>query len=130
MLVLSLCLFACNAWAQSPKVARGKYLVEEVSRCQECHSPKSVEGVFDKEKWMKGSVLLFQPIEPIKGWHKTAPDITRAGRLWGKWGELTLVKFLTTGLGPTGKPAGAPMPIYKMSQEDAEAIVDYLKTLQ
>ena len=47
-----------------------------------------------------------------------------------KWGEATLVKFLTTGLGPNGKPAGAPMPIYKMSQDDAEAIVDYLKSLK
>jgi len=79
---------------------------------------------------MKGSVLLFQPIEPIKGWHKTAPDITRAGRLWQKWGEPALIRFLVTGLSPGGKPPGAPMPVYKVSQDDAEAIVEYLKTLQ
>ena len=125
LLAVSTALFA-----QSDKVARGKYLVEEVARCQECHTPKSPEGQFDKEKWLKGAVLNIQPIEPVKGWHKTAPDVTRAGRLWQKWGELTLIKFLTTGNGPAGKPADPPMPTYKMSQADAEAIVDYLKSLK
>ena len=130
LLVVSTCLFVCQGWAQSGKIARGKYLAEEVARCQECHSPKLADGQFDMEKWMKGSVLNIQPIEPIKGWHKTAPDVTRAGRLWQKWGELTLIKFLTTGAGPSGKPADAPMPVYKMSQDDAEAIVEYLKSLK
>jgi len=130
LLVVSICLFVCQGWGQSSKVARGKYLAEEVARCQECHTPKSAEGQFDKEKWMKGAVLNVQPIEPIKGWHKTSPDVTRAGRLWQKWGELTLIKFLTTGNGPSGKPADAPMPVYKMSQDDAEAIVEYLKSLK
>ncbi|HTM50062.1 MAG TPA: cytochrome c [Bryobacteraceae bacterium] len=129
-MVVTTCLVAFQGWAQPAKVARGKYLVEEVGRCQECHTPRSPDGVFDKEKWMKGSVLLFQPIEPIKGWHKTAPDITRAGRLWQKWGEPALIRFLVTGLSPGGKPPGAPMPVYKVSQDDAEAIVEYLKTLQ
>ena len=130
LLLISTSLFVCQGWAQSGKVARGKYLAEEVGRCQECHTPKAADGQFDKEKWMKGAVLNVQPIEPIKGWHKTSPDVTRAGRLCQKWGEQTLIKFLVTGTGPTGKPADAPMPVYKMSQEDAEAIVDYLKTLQ
>ena len=79
---------------------------------------------------LKGAVLNIQPIELVKGWHKTSPDVTRSGRLWMKWGEATLVKFLTTGNNPSGKPADAPMPTYKMSQDDAEAIVDYLKTLK
>jgi hypothetical protein len=128
--VISVCAFVGQAPAQSDKVARGKYLVEEVGRCQECHTPKTADGQFDKEKWMKGAVLNFQPIEPVKGWHKTSPDVTRAGRLWQKWGELTLIKFLTTGNGPSGKPADPPMPTYKMKQDDAEAIVDYLKSLK
>ena len=101
-----------------------------MARCQECHTPKLPDGQFDKEKWMKGAVLNIQPIELVKGWHKTSPDVTRSGRLWMKWGEATLVKFLTTGNNPSGKPADAPMPTYKMSQDDAEAIVDYLKTLK
>src|SRR5207248_5955186 len=91
--------------AQSDKVARGKYLVEEVARCQECHTPKSADGQFDKEKWMKGALLNIQPIEPVKGWHKTSPDLTKGGRLWQRWGEQGLINFFKTGKGPSGNTA-------------------------
>jgi mono/diheme cytochrome c family protein len=123
--------FAGQSLAQTDKVARGKYLVEEVARCQECHTPKLPDGQFDKEKWLKGAVLNVQPIDPIKGWHKTSPDLTASGRLWkGRWGQAPLVKLLSTGLGPGGSPADPPMPTYKMSQDDAEAVVEYLKSLK
>jgi len=72
-----------------------------------------------------------QPIEPIEGWHKTSPDITPSGKLWNKWGgEEAMIKYLMTGLTPSGKPAGPPMPAYKLKRADAEAIVEYLKTLR
>jgi len=116
--------------AQSDKVAHGKYLVEEVARCQECHTPKALDGQFDKEKWLTGTVLNIQPIEPVKGWHKTSPDLTRNSRLWQKWGEQGLVTFFKTGKGPSGNPADPPMPVYKMSPDDAEAVVEYLKSLK
>jgi mono/diheme cytochrome c family protein len=124
-------VFAVQALAQADKAARGKYLVEEVARCQECHTPKLPEGQFNKEKWLKGAVLNVQPIDPIKGWHKTSPDLTASGRLWqGRWGQAALVKLLSTGLGPGGNPADPPMPAYKMTLDDAEAVVEYLKTLK
>lgn len=127
--LLSALPFVSQGLAQSDKIARGKYLVEEVAKCQECHTPKTAEGQFDKEKWLKGAVLNVQPIEPIKGWHKTSPDLTKGSRLWSRWGEAGLVKFFTTGLGPSGKPADAPMPTYKMTPDDAAAIVAYLNSL-
>ena len=124
-------VFAGHALAQPDKAARGKYLVEEVARCQECHTPKLPDGQFNKEKWLKGAVLNVQPIDPIKGWHKTSPDLTASGRLWqGRWGQAALVKLLSTGLGPGGNPADPPMPTYKMTQDDAEAVVEYLKSLK
>ena len=124
-------VFAVQGLAQADKAARGKYLVEEVARCQECHTPKLPEGQFNKEKWLKGAVLNVQPIDPIKGWHKTSPDLTASGRLWqGHWGQAALVKLLSTGLGPGGNPADPPMPTYKMALDDAEAVVEYLKTLK
>jgi mono/diheme cytochrome c family protein len=123
--------FASQGFAQSDKIARGKYLVEEVARCQECHTPKLSDGQFDKDKWLKGTTLNVQPIEAIKGWHKASPDLTATGRLWqGRWGQPALMKLLSTGLGPSGKPADPPMPMYKMTQDDAEAVVEYLKTLK
>jgi hypothetical protein len=112
------------------KIERGKYLVEEVARCQECHTARTAEGKFDDTKWLKGSTLKIQPIEEMKGWHKASPDITSTSRLWQRWGDSGMVKFLTTGVNPGGNPAGPPMPAYKMRQDDAEAVVEYLKSLK
>jgi mono/diheme cytochrome c family protein len=130
MLIVTSLAFACQGLAQSDKVARGKYLVEEVAQCGNCHTSKTSEGALDKEKWLKGMTLDFEPMQPVKGWHKTSPDLTPGSRLWQRWGEAGLVKFLSTGLGPSGKPADPPMPMYKMTQEDAEAVVGYLKSLK
>lgn len=129
LFVTTLAIATC-ALAESDMAVRGKYLVEEVARCQECHTPKLPDGTFDEQKWMKGMVLIVQPIEPIKGWHKTSPDLTPAGRLWSRWKEAGLLNYLKTGLTPTGKHADPPMPTYKMRADDAEAVVEYLKTLK
>jgi mono/diheme cytochrome c family protein len=123
-------LLACPVWAQTDKIARGKYLVEEVARCQECHTPRLADGQFDQTKWLKGSTLNIQPITEIKDWHKTSPDLTATSRLWQRWGDPGFVKFLTTGLAPNGRPAGPPMPAFKMTQADAEAVVEFLKSLK
>lgn len=116
--------------ADSDSVARGKYLLEEVGKCQECHTPRLETGELDKSKWLKGATLDFAPMHEVKGWHKTSPDLTGAGRLFTRWKEDGLVKFLETGLGPSGNKADPPMPLYKLKHEDAQAIVDYLKSLQ
>jgi mono/diheme cytochrome c family protein len=126
--LLGLALFAAPVHAES-KAERGKYLVEEVAKCGDCHTPMGPEGA-DRSRWLKGTVLGIQPIEPIKGWHKTAPDLTTSGRLWQRWGENGLIRFLTTGTGPNGNKAEPPMPTYTLKPEDAEAMVAYLKTLK
>ena len=122
-------LLSLNA-GQMTKLDRGRYLVEEVAKCGDCHTPKGPDGQLDRSRWLKGAVLDFQPIEAVKGWHKTSPDLTRQSRLWMKWGERAFLTFLTTGLGPSGKPADPPMPVYKLRPDDAEAIIDYLKSLK
>lgn len=114
----------------SARIERGRYLAEEVAKCQDCHTPRTEDGKLDRSKWMKGAVLDFQPINPIPGWHKTSPDLTRPGRLFAKWGELAILNFLKTGLAPSGKPADPPMPAYKLKPEDAEAVLEYLKSLK
>ncbi len=133
-----MCLARCIAFAAmlavgaygADQVERGKYLVEEVGKCQDCHTPRQADGRLDKSQWLKGTVLDFQPINPVPGWHKTSPDLTPAGRLWERWGEKGLVGFLTTGKGPSGHAADPPMPTYTLKAEDAEAVVAYLKSLK
>jgi hypothetical protein len=88
------------------------------------------EGKPDMSRYLKGAVLTIQPIGEVKGWHKTSPDLTSGSRLWQRWGEKGLLAFLATGKNPGGHEADAPMPAYKLRQDDAEAIVQYLKTLK
>jgi mono/diheme cytochrome c family protein len=134
-----LSLFFCGAFfifplhsqaqADSAAVKRGRYLVEQVSKCGDCHTP-SVAGVPDKTRWLKGSVLDFQPMHPVPGWAAAAPDITSTSALWKSWGDQALVRFFVTGLAPDGKPPAPPMPPYTITNQDARAIVAYLKSLQ
>jgi mono/diheme cytochrome c family protein len=134
----SLVLFVAAAWmvaaqdakSEKDKIEWGRYLTVEVGKCQECHTPKTAEGKLDETKWMKGAVLDFAPMQPVKGWHKTAPDLTPAGRLWERWGEAGLVKFMNTGRTPRGGQADPPMPTYQLKLADAEAMVAYLKSLK
>jgi mono/diheme cytochrome c family protein len=127
-LLCAVTLFACAA--ELDQVAYGKYLVEEIAKCQDCHTPRGDNGEFDSAKWLKGATLDIEPTHERKGWHKTSPDITSSGRLFARWGEQGLVKFLETGAGPSGHPADAPMPAYKLRPADAEAIAAYLKSLK
>ncbi len=110
-------------------VARGKYLVEEVARCQECHTPRTETGELDKTKWMKGATIIGVPAAPVADWHQRSPDISSTSALWTRWGQDGLTTFLQTAKNPRGGKAGPPMPAYTMKKEDAEAIVAYLKTL-
>ena len=111
------------------RIERGKYLAEEVGRCQECHTPKLEDGSFDKTQWMKGATLVGIPAKPIEDWHQKAPDITSTSKLWENWKYEGIAKFLQTGKTPRNRFSGPPMPAYTMKPEDAEAITAYLKSL-
>lgn len=127
---MAMSIAATSLRAQDAKVARGKYLVEEVARCQECHTPKTDAGAFDTSKWLKGAKLEYAPIGTIQGWHAASPDLTSTSPLFQRWGVDGLVKFLETAKNPRGGKAGPPMPAYTMQHDDADAIVAYLQTLK
>ena len=123
-------IFSCSfAQAQDDKIARGKYLAEEVAKCQDCHTPKMDNGDFIKSQWMKGAALGFTPAAAVPGWRPKSPDITSTSTLWKRWTDDGLVKFLETGKNPRGNKAGVPMPAYALRHEDAEAIAAFLKSL-
>jgi mono/diheme cytochrome c family protein len=114
--------------ASASPVERGRYLVNEVGKCADCHTAR-VRGVPDKSNWLKGSVLEVKPLNPVPGWATSAPDLTSSSPLWRTWGESAMVQFFTTGHTPGGKPAAPPMPSYTLTEEDSRAIVAYLKSL-
>jgi len=111
------------AFGQDQKAQRGKYLVEEVARCQECHTPKTDAGDLDTAKMLKGAKLNVAPIATITGWHAASPDLTSTSPLWQRWGEDGLVKFLETAKNPRGGKAGAPMPAYVIDGTSAGSTV-------
>jgi mono/diheme cytochrome c family protein len=118
-----------TALGQATNLERGKYLVEDVARCQECHTPRTATGEFDKSQWMKGATLVGVPATPIAGWHQRSPDITSTSALWTRWGQDGFSKFLQTATNPRGGKAGPPMPPYMLKAEDADAVAAYLKSL-
>ena len=69
-----------------------QYLVVEVARCGDCHTPLNDKGEPVTEKWLQGTVLLFKPTLAMP-WADTAPNI--AG-LPG-WSTSDAVTFFMTG---------------------------------
>ena len=114
-----------SSGTSSAKIARGKYLVENIGMCGDCHTPHNEKGEPVKEQWLKGTELPFKPSVPMPVWADKSVNI--AG-LPG-WEHDAAVKFLMTGIAYNGLPARPPMPQYRYSQQDAEAIVAYLKSL-
>ncbi|MGA7382990.1 MAG: cytochrome c [Terriglobales bacterium] len=111
--------------AQSAKLARGKYIVEGVGMCADCHTPRDEKGEPIPGKTLQGAVLGLKPIVPMPVWADKSPNI--AG-LPG-WTDEQAVKFLMTGAAYNGLPGRPPMPQYRMNRQDAEAVVAYLRSL-
>ena len=88
-------------------------------------SPHDEKGEPVKAKWMKGAPLAFKPTVPMPMWADKAPNI--AG-LPG-WEDADAVKFFMTGIAYNDLPARPPMPQYRFNQQDAQAVVAYLKSL-
>jgi hypothetical protein len=111
--------------ASAAAIAHGKYLVENVGMCNDCHTPHDEKGEPIKEQWLQGATLPFKPLVAMPVWADKTPAI--AG-LPG-WEKDAAVKFLITGVAYNGLPGRPPMPQYRFNQTDAEAIVAYLKSL-
>ena len=132
LLALTSGLFAIKIIAQPPappatdaQIQRGKYLVENVSMCAECHTPKTDKGEYDRTAWLQGDVLDYKPVHPMP-FAAVAPPI--AG-IPGFTDEKALY-FLETGIDLTGKLAMPPMPPYRFKHEDAVAVLAYLRSLK
>jgi mono/diheme cytochrome c family protein len=106
-------------------VTRGKYIVEGVARCEQCHTPRNSQGDLDRERPLQGAPLWLQPSKPTGNWPLEAPRI--AGIPPGSDEEI--VKLLTTGIWRDGKPLRPPMPQFRMTPQDAQAVVAYLRSL-
>ncbi len=113
-----------SAPAADSKVARGAYLVNDVAECWRCHTPP--EGRGDHTRWLMGGPVDIRPTQPVDDWAVIVPRI--AGRPAGTDDEF--IRLMTTGIMRTGRPPRLPMlQNLHMSQEDAQAVLAYLKSL-
>jgi mono/diheme cytochrome c family protein len=111
--------------AGSGDVARGKYLVESVAMCGQCHTPRDNNGNPDRTRWLQGGPVPWLPAQPDSNWPLSAPRIGGTPPA----DDAAMVKLLTTGVWTTGNRLRFPMPQFRMERADAEAVVVYLKSL-
>ncbi len=121
--------------AQQPKpgvpvhadpVAHGRYIVEDVAMCWMCHTPVDEHGVRDRSHWLRGGqVAVTSTLPGADAWAIIAPRL--AGGPAGT--DAQFVALMTTGISRTGRALRVPMPQFRMSQADAEAVLAYLRSL-
>jgi mono/diheme cytochrome c family protein len=112
--------------ATQAEIARGKYLVEDVAMCPQCHTPRDGNGALDHAHELEGTSDFFQPPHPDANWPLKAP------RIGGNppANDQDMIKLLTTGIWTDGKPLRLPMMPFRMSEADAKAVLAYLKSVR
>ncbi|MDC0737105.1 cytochrome c [Cognatishimia sp. SS12] len=119
-------LFFNDDWvmdaADTPQLERGRYLVEALAHCGECHTPRGPLGDLQYDAWLTGAEL------PGEG---KIPGIS-PGTL--SWSENDIAFYLESGFTPDFDSVGGAMAhvvenMARLSAEDRAAIAAYLKAL-
>jgi mono/diheme cytochrome c family protein len=114
-----------NKTSGESDVTRGKYLVEGVAMCGQCHTPRDSNGNLDRTRWLQGAPIVWLSPDNDPNWPLSAPRIGGTPPA----NDADMIKLLTTGIWTTGAPLRPPMPQFRMERSDAEAVVAYLKSL-
>ena len=107
------------------QIEQGRYLVENVAMCVQCHTPRTQDGELIRSELLKGAPIPVRSPFPNRQWAIQAPNI--AGM--GAWSEAEVIRFLETGLRPNGTRPLPPMPPFRMNEKDARAIAAFLRSL-
>ncbi len=96
---------------------RGRYLVEVMGHCSECHTPRAATGAPDLSRWLAGADRV--------------PNIT-PGAL--DWQPEDIVEYLTSGFTPDFDSAGGHMALVvenyaTLPTSDREAVAAYLQRI-
>ena len=118
-------LFAGSGWVLQGNLTeteqRGRYLVEGLGHCAECHTPRNLLGGLKRSKWLTG-----------------ATNPSGKGRIPGitldqlDWSDADVIAYLTTGFTPDFDSVGGSMAevvdnLSQLPRSDVEAIVAYLR---
>lgn len=105
-------------------IARGRYLVERVAMCGECHSTRDQAGVIVSDTFLMGGAMPAQ-VPWVADWPVQVPRI--AG-LPG-YSDVEALHLLMDGaIKRNGIQARAPMPRFRMTRDDAADVIAFLRT--
>ena len=126
-LLILLVVTATQALAQDKALLeRGKYLMDSIVACGNCHVQRGDKGQPLPEKGLSGGLVFDE--EPFKAY---APNITPDAETGiGKWTDAQLARAIREGIRPDGSVIGPPMPImfYRgLADDDLRALVAYLR---
>ena len=132
-LILLVVMVACGVSAaqmstrmsSAEQLQRGQYLATHVAMCVQCHTPRNAQGELDRTRLLQGAPIPVPAPFPMSQWAFEAPKIAA---LPG-WVAEDAMRLLQTGKSARGYTPRPPMPPFRMTQEDAAAVVAYLKSL-
>ena len=107
------------------QIERGRYIVENVAMCERCHTPRNENGDPDRARWLMGGPVQTRVTYPVASWPQAEPRLAHSP----PGTDEEFIRLLMTGISRTGYPPRQPMPPFRMTREDAEAVLAYLKSL-
>lgn len=116
-----------GARAETP-VERGRYLVETIGGCGNCHTPLGARGP-DRSKHLAGGFVFKE--KPFTAYSSNITQDKATGI--GSWTDAQIARAIREGIRPDGTLIGPPMPfeLYRrISDTDIKAIVAYLRTIK
>ena len=115
-------------------MARGKYLVEGVAGCGNCHTPHNPDGTLNQKMAFAGEFVIKDPpiaSPKVGGFIAYAPNITPDKETGiGNWTVDQIIYAIRNGKRPDGSLLGPPMSFefYRhISDRDVRAIAMYIK---
>lgn len=107
------------------EAGRGRYLVEEVAKCSECHTPRDAQNELDRSRWLQGASIWIEPVHNVSNWAQFAPSLAGLPGLSDEQMERVLEK----GQAANGREIQPPMHLYHLNHADAQAVIAYLRSL-
>ncbi|MCC6623419.1 MAG: hypothetical protein IT385_19320 [Deltaproteobacteria bacterium] len=114
------------------KIERGRYLVENVAGCPDCHTPRKQDGAFDETRKLAGIDCFVDadPTSEAAGCLSTANLTHHATGLMNRT-DQQIKDMIQKGERPDGKFLNTFMPYWvfgNISASDMDAIVAYLRS--